>query len=517
MVRQALPLLVAASLWGAEVPKTRVDEIFAAYTNETPGCAVGVAERGTVVLRAAYGMADLERNVPIRPDSVFESGSVAKQFTAAALVLLEQQGKLSLNDPLRKHLPEIPDYGVPLTLRQVLSHVSGLREWRLLAQFSGFPEGTRVYENADLLAFAARQRELNFQPGTAYSYSNTGYNALPILVERVLGGKTFQAFTREAIFDPLEMSSTRWRDNFRAVYPRRVLAYAKSGERWEQRTAIANIIGAGGMLTTVDDLLRWNENFVHARVGGRALVEAMETTATLSSGKRLSYALGLVVSDAGGTREVSHSGATDGYRTWLGRYPQKQVSVAVLCNQADANPTELGRRVARLWTGAAPAAAAREGSAAVTDLARFDGLYRRVRDNTTARVEWKSGALHLAGSPAPQLRCEEASPIRCRTANDEAQVYERVEPFAPAEADLAAYSGVYASAETQAAVRVRSDGGVLRMQIAERAPVRLRPTFRDAFEMEGTAIRFERDATGRVTGFGAGDARVWNLRFRRTD
>src|SRR5580693_5158416 len=214
---------------------TDVDHVFAAFNTHTPGCAVGVSEHGTVALRAGYGMADLERGVPVNADTVFESGSVAKQFTAMAILLLAQQGKISLDDPMRKYLPELPDCGASLTIRHVLSHVSGLRGWRLVATFSGTPEGTYVLDNHDLLRFASRQRALNFDPGTAYSYTNTGFNILTILIERVLGnGKSFQDFTREAIFEPLHMTHTRWRDDFRAVVPNRALAYDLRAGGWIQ-------------------------------------------------------------------------------------------------------------------------------------------------------------------------------------------------------------------------------------------------------------------------------------------
>jgi CubicO group peptidase (beta-lactamase class C family) len=203
-------LLVCMKGQTAKSKLTEVDHIFAAFNTHTPGCAVGVSEQGTVALRAGYGMADLERSVPVNADTVFESGSVAKQFTAMAILLLAQQGKISLDDPMRKYLPELPDNGASLTIRHVLSHVSGLREWRLVATFSGTPEGTYVLDNHDLLRMASKQRALSFDPGTAYSYTNTGFNISTILIERALGnGKTFQEFTREAIFEPLKMTHTQ--------------------------------------------------------------------------------------------------------------------------------------------------------------------------------------------------------------------------------------------------------------------------------------------------------------------
>src|SRR5258708_5516561 len=335
--------------------QTETARIFSAFNNHTPGCAVGVAHKGNVVLRAGYGMADLERNVPITPDTIFESGSLAKQFTAAALMLLAQQGKISLDDPVRKYLTELPDYGSPLTIRHVLSHVSGLREWRPIATFGGYPEGTYVYGNQDLLQMAAMQRALNFEPGTHYSYTNTGFNISTILIERALGnGETFPQFTQKNIFMPLAMTHTRWRDDYRVIVPNRALAYAGSGSGFVQDTPVEDIIGAGGLLTTVGDLLLWNENFTQAKVGGPELVKAQQTTAVLKNGRRIEYAAGLELTKQDGILEVAHSGSTGGYRTWLARYPDQGVSIAVMCNSAPANPTRLVRETAPLWARGQP-------------------------------------------------------------------------------------------------------------------------------------------------------------------
>lgn len=526
MVSRTLLFVCAAVMYAAGPHSAEVDKIFAAFHTHTPGCAVGVAEKGVVVATAGYGMADLERSVAITADTVFESGSVAKQFTAAALILLAQQGKISLDDPMRKYLPELQDYGAPLTIRQVLSHVSGIREWRALAAFSGYPEGRYTLSNQDLLRMASLQQALNFDPGSNYSYTNTGYNISTILIERALGdGRSFQKYTQDVIFAPLEMTHTRWRDDFRAVVPNRALAYRpllREGG-FAQLTPIENIIGAGGLLTTVGDLLRWNENFTHAKVGGRAMVELQQTPATLTSGRKISYAAGLMVSTVDGLREVSHGGATGGYRTWLGRYPDQQVSVAVLCNSAGANAQDLGRATARLWTGAKPAAEEALTPGDLAKMAEFAGRYRRVRDNTVATLEVKDGKLRLDGTAvrnASQLRFENGSPARFRWVTSTADIlYERVDPWTPTPADLAAFTGAYTSTETAATtVRILAGDkpGELKMQIAAEPAVMLKPAFRDTFETPANAsIRFLRDTNGKVTGMSAGESRVWDLRFVR--
>jgi len=541
MMPTLAPAVLLAVVMQAPPPdkQTEVDRIFSAVNTHTPGCSVGVAQNGIAVLKAGYGMADLERNVPVTPYTIFESGSVAKQFTAAAVLLLAQQGKISLDDPMRKYLPELADYGSPLTIRQVLSHVSGLREWRPIATFGGLPEDTYVYSNQDILQLASKQHALNFDPGTAYSYTNTGFNILPILIERVVGnGKSFQTFTRENIFAPLGMDHTRWRDDFRAIVPNRALAYRHPDGTagWTQDTPVENIIGAGGLLTTVGDLLLWNENFTHAKVGGPELVKAQQTPATLSDGRQIPYAAGLTINTVNGLREVSHGGATGGYRTWLGRYPDQAVSVAVLCNSAAANPAKLGRDTASLWTGAA--AAKPPATTYTADPAKLEalaGMYRKLRDNTVTRIKCHDGKLtidpantgllpaaagrFLVGSTEQTILFEDGTPIRMRMITPFGEIlYERAEPAQPTAAELAALAGEYESRETGTTLKLLPGLKPVEMtyRIGSNAPVTLRPTFRDAFETpSGSSIYFVRDASGKVTALDAGEDRVWDLRFKR--
>ena len=528
----ALTLVACMKAQPAKSKPAEVDRIFAAFNTHTPGCAVGVADHGTVALKAGYGMADLERGVPVNADTVFESGSVAKQFTAMAILLLAQQGKISLDDPMRKYLPELPDYGAPLKIRHVLSHISGLREWRLVATFSGTPEGTYVLDNQDLLRIASKQRALNFDPGTAYSYTNTGFNIATILIERALGnGKTFQDFTREAIFEPLNMTHTRWRDDFRAVVPNRALAYGFRAGNWVQDTPIENIIGAGGMLSTVGDWLLWNENFTHAKVGGPDIVKLQQTPAVLTGGKTITYAVGLTVGTVDGFREVSHSGSTGGYRTWIGRYPDMGVSVAVMCNSAQANPTQLGRETARLWTGGVPAPNHAPVAVETGRLEKLTGMYRKVRDNTIAELRVKDGKLmfdRLALIPigADEFASGQAKFIfqdgRLNHVTPDGDIaYERVEPAHPAESELAPLAGKYGSSETGSTLTVEAKAGELTLAIGLNKPAHLRPSFRDAFLLESgggaTAIVFHRDQTGKIIGLSAGDDRVWDLRFTRIE
>ncbi|HKG93522.1 MAG TPA: serine hydrolase domain-containing protein, partial [Gemmatimonadaceae bacterium] len=355
----ALILPVAARAQAVD-SAAAVDRVFARYaTADGPGCAVGVARDGRTLIERAYGMANLEYDVANTPATVFETGSVAKQFTAAALVLLALDGRLSLDDPARKYLPELPDYGVPVTVRQMLNHTSGLRDWGSVAAAAGWPRGTRVHTHAHVLDIVSRQRSLNFPPGSEHDYSNTGYNLGAVIVERV-SGEPFAEFTRRRIFEPLGMRHTGWRDDFTRTVKGRSTAYSPRGGDsggFRLDMPFENVHGQGGLLTTVGDLLRWNEHLARPSeaVGGRALVDSMERQGRLTSGRRIEYALGLYVRSHGGRREVSHSGSTAGYRAFLARYPEQRLSVALLCNRGDANPTALARRVADASLPAAPA------------------------------------------------------------------------------------------------------------------------------------------------------------------
>jgi len=362
-----------------------------------------------------------------------------------------------------------------------------------------------------------------------WSYTNTGFNIATILIERALGnGKTFEDFTREAIFEPLHMTHTRWRADFRAVVPNRALAYDTRTAGWIQDTPVENIIGAGGMLSTVGDWLLWNENFTHAKVGGPEIVKMQQTPAVLISGQTISYAAGLTVGTFDGFREVSHGGSTGGYRTWLGRYPDQGVSVAVMCNSAQANPTQLGRETARLWTGGVPAPDPAPFAVEPATLEKLSGMYRKVRDNTVAELRLKDGklmfdrvaltAVGAAEFSAGQNKFRFAVGRLTQVTPDGDIVYERVEPAHPSDSELAKLAGSYESGETGSTLTVAAKTGELTLAIGWNKPVRLRPTFRDAFLMEGggaTSIVFHRDQSGKITGLSAGDDRVWDLRFTR--
>jgi len=289
-------------------PASAVDEVFSKWTSSTPGCAVGVAAGGAPVLMKAYGMADLEHDVPNTPDTIFEAGSVAKQFTAMAVQLLASDGKLSLDDPVRKYVPELPDYGKPLTIRHMLSHTSGLRDWGSVESIAGWPRTTREYTHAHVLDTVSRQKSLNFDPGTNWSYSNTGFNLAAIIVSRV-SGMSFAEFSKQRMFTPLGMTRTSWRDDHTRIVKGRAIAYTESNGEYRIDMPFENVHGNGGLLTTVRDLLTWNTNLATPKVGNPKLIAEMSTSGTFNDGKPLEhYGLGLFVQLYRGVHNVYHSG-----------------------------------------------------------------------------------------------------------------------------------------------------------------------------------------------------------------
>jgi CubicO group peptidase (beta-lactamase class C family) len=435
----------------------KVDAVFSRWTAATPGCAVGASIGGRVVLRRAYGSADLEHDVMNTPDTIFEAGSVSKQFTAAAMLMLAREGKLSFDDPVRKYVPELPDYGAPLTIRHMLTHMSGLRDWGSVESIAGWPRGSRVYTHAHVLDIVSRQKFLNFVPGAQYSYSNTGYNLSAIIVSRV-SGQSLADFTRDRIFVPLGMTHTSWRDDYTRIVKGRAIAYEQAGQTFRQDMPFENIYGNGGLLTTVGDLLIWNQNFVTPKIGGAAFVAEQQKVGVFNSGKPGTYALGLVVSTWRGQKELGHSGSTAGYRAHLVRYPDQDVSVAVLCNAAPAQATAYAHAVAEILM---------------------------------------PGAFEPAPAPAAPRIPEQ--------------------PLRPSATQLAALSGVYTSDEAETTFVLTVSGDTLLLHRRPDTDIRLVPTpTADVFQASGIGtVTFRRDPNGKVTSLSVGQDRVFDLSFIR--
>jgi CubicO group peptidase (beta-lactamase class C family) len=529
-----LPLIALFAVALQHVPDSAaaVDRVFAQWTNTTsPGCAVGVSRDGRVILTRAYGMANLEYDVRNTPTTIFEAGSVSKQFTAAAVALLAIDGKLSLEDPIRKHFPELPPYADSITIRQMLNHTSGLRDWGTVAAAAGWPRGSRTYTHAHVLDIVARQRSLNYKPGAEYLYSNTNYNLAAMLVERV-SGMSFAAFTKQRLFEPLGMTNTSWRDDYTRVVKNRATAYSGQGAVWRQSMPFENVYGNSSLLTTVEDMLKWNENLTNPVVGGAPFVAEMHRQGRLNNGRTITYALGLVVEDYRGVPEVNHTGATAGYRAYLARFPEQKLGVAVLCNMGSVNPGAVGHSVAEIFLEGqlkpAPTQAGTTVRLATAQLQQRIGTYRDELTGVPARVSLPDSVLRLNNQRmlpiaentfaiGTQTRAEfTGRTIRVISADGDTSSFIREPDWNPAAADLAQFAGRYESDEAETWFTVALKDGKLVASDRYGRGETLTPVYRDAFTRPGgTLMTFRRAASGRITGVSLGLGRVRDLRFAR--
>ena len=327
----------------------KIDQIFSEWNkSNSPGCALAIIKDKQIIYERGYGIANLEYGVPITPVSAFYVGSIAKQFTAMSIALLAQEGKLSLDDNIRKYVPEIPDYGTPITIRQLIHHTSGLRDfWDLIGQ-----AGRRwddAYTLKDVIETAAQQKELNCKPGEKHLYSNTGYMLLAIIVQRA-SGQSLREFADAHIFKPLGMLHTRFQDDHSALIPGRVYGYVpQEGNSFGVYAINNDLVGAGGLWTTVEDLARWDANFYSAKVGGQALIQQLQVPGTGTDGVKFDYAFGLHIDEYKGVKRVRHGGVFAGYRAEMIRFPEKKFSVAVLCNSSSVTPTKLANEIADMF------------------------------------------------------------------------------------------------------------------------------------------------------------------------
>jgi CubicO group peptidase (beta-lactamase class C family) len=464
MLRQLLLATIALPVCLPAQTQTRdltplVNRVLARWDSTTgPGCAVGIDRAGAPRYTRAFGEADLEYDIPNKPETIFEAGSISKQFTAAATVLLALDGKLKLEDDVRKYVPELPTYQRTITIRHLLNHTSGLRDWGEIAGLAGWPRESRVHTHDHVLDILSRQRSLNYPPGDRYSYTNSGYNLLAIIVSRV-SGQPFATFSRERLFKPLGLTSTQWRDDFRRIVKGRAQAYSRAngGGPWELEMPFENVHGNGGLLTTVSDLLTWTAMLDKPTPAWKPMVDSLHVRGILTKGDTITYALGLMVTDYRGVPMVEHSGATAGYRAELGRFPGKGLAVAVLCNAASANPVLYASQL-------------------------VDSLL------------------------APALGPVAAAPQRPRPDSS---------TWRPSATDLSVYTGTYYSPDVETAFEVSVANGAL--TLFQRPAMRsvLRPTSADSFAGFSNRVWFTRDASGRVTALHVGGGRAYDVVFER--
>ncbi|HUU30266.1 MAG TPA: serine hydrolase [archaeon] len=562
-----MTMIMATGLTGAptrgKALEARVDSlvlISKEVPTDGPGCAVAVILDGKVIFKKGYGLADLEKKTPITPATAFNIGSMTKQFTAACILILTQDGKLSLDDEIDQYLPELPDYGQPVTIRHLIHHTSGIWSNDVLLGLSG-RKFTDPLSTKDDLKMIFRCHTLNFTPGAEHLYCNSGYVLLGEIVARV-SGKSLGAFARDRIFKPLGMSGTVFNDSPEKAIRNEALSYTRPGDNtWTPTGERSNSsVGANNLYTTVEDLARWERNFHDQKVGGPHFTELMQTRGMLNNGDTLSYAFGLVVGENGGQLTVSHGGATPGFRCDMMRLPELGLSVVCLCNSDQGAPGSTVRKITDFVLGDSFATAnnaepaANDSTAKVTleprSLSSYTGKYQMdngfaititqedsvLKGQGTGQSQFglvpeTDSLFHIAEAPGIKMSFHgtDRGPATHITLyqNGEHRLKRIEDQDKLTTAQLAAFAGEYYSDELDATYRVElvTDTLFIHTPIVD-------PLFRkvsgitgndplvhsgaaDTFSLSSIPVVFKRNAQGQVAGFTIDAGRVRNLLFVR--
>ena len=549
-----LPLLVlfimatASAQTSDEAVAAKVDRLFADWAKpDSPGVAIAVIKDGSVIYKRGYGSANLEYNIPITPSTVFHVASVSKQFAAFAVTMLANQGKLSLDDDIRKHLPEVPDFGKKITIRQLIHHTSGLRDQWVLLGMAGWRLDD-VITKEHILKMVRHQKELNFDPGQEHLYSNTGYTLLAVIAERV-SGQSFREYTDAHIFKPLGMANTHFHDDHERIVKNRAYSYSPAAGGGFKLAALnyANV-GATSLFTTAEDLARWVINFEDKKIGGAAVIEQMQQVGVLNDGKKLTYASGLSIGPYRGLNTVGHSGGDAAYRSFVFWFPEQRFGVVALSNLGNLNPQQMSMRVADIYLAdklspQPPAAKPAERGAVKIDPAIYDAYAGRYLLGGRTLVTISREGDRLMGQPAGQQKAELIPQSETKffikennadlsferdekskavgfsmSVNGPAQSAKRL-TFPPLSASqLAEFAGDYYSPELGTTYTITVRNGQLVAEHRRHNDISLTELDGDLFS--GTqwffqTVQFTRDNEKRITGFRLTAGRVRNLRFEK--
>ncbi len=338
-------------------PEKRIDALFSNYNSKTPGVAVAVVKDGKIIFKKGYGMANLEYDVSITPSTVFHIASVSKQFTTFSILLLEKEGKLSLDDDVRKYIPEVPDFGKTITLKHLATHTSGIKDQWALLTLAGWRMDD-VITTEQILKLISRQKSLNFEPGSKFKYSNSGFTLLAEVVARV-SNQSFAEFTQKNIFQPLKMTNTQFYDDHEKIIKNRAYSYAKDGNAYKKQVLSYSNVGATSLFTTVEDLSKWAINFENPTVGDFEIVEKLQQSVKLANGQNavlsvvdgetIRPAMGQFVRNYRGLDLINHTGGDAGFRAYLVRFPSEKFSVMVFSNDADFSSLQTGLKIAKFY------------------------------------------------------------------------------------------------------------------------------------------------------------------------
>lgn len=510
----------------------KVDSFFADYNKtSSPGCALAILKDGKIIYEKDYGMSNLEYNIPISPSSIFHVASISKQFTAAAIITLSLEGKLSLNDDVRKYLPEVPDFGHKITFNHLLHHSSGLRDQLDLQTYAGWREGDLITEK-DIMEMLTRQKALNFIPGDEELYCNTGYVLLSVAVKRI-SGVSLREYADSVFFKPLGMTHTHFHNNHAEITPNRTSAYQKDKNgNWEISIPVFDFDGSTSLFTTVEDLAKWDKNFYTKRVGGTNFIDAMLKKGVLNNNSPQTYASGLYTESHNGYKPIMHSGSDAGYRSIFIRFPDEHFSVIVLANLANIRVKSLAYKVADLFLS--------DKSLTDTTIAyktnstivkKWAGEYIDMSSKSILELNYDNGDLLIGGlilkPSSNSVFSDFDNKISCSFSGDSKnatcvfsaegdinRTFEKVERVELSPEQLQEYKGEFYSPELDTKYRLTVNDAELLVKIPRNEEMTFIPYIKDMFYGD-SSIFFSRDKKNKINGFFLTSGRVRNLFFEK--
>lgn len=471
-------------------------------------------------------MANLEYDIPITPKTVFRIASVSKQFTATCIALLIERGLISLEDEVRKFIPELSKYNYPIKVKHLIYHTSGIRDYLDLMSMA-CKRDEDYYTAEEVLELICRQKKLNFKPGSQFLYSNSNYFLLGVIVERITG-VSLRKFADENIFKPLGMNNTHFHDDHTMIVKNRAIGYSprKSGG-FRINETILDIVGDGGLFTTVEDLYRWDQNFYENKLdGGERLIRRMLTVGVLNNGEKLDYAFGLRISSYRGLKVVHHSGSFVGFRAQMMRFPNHKFTVICLANLSTINPTKLAKRIADIYLAnlLKETIKIRLIELPIETIKSYIGFFR-CEDGFTCKTYIENNILtleifkrkfklkpisksHFKSINSPieldvkfEKQYEEPLKLILKIEDRKPQIYTAFKPITLPLNQLKEYTGTYYSDELKVTYKLELENGKLKFKHRNAPREPLTPTVKDEFTVKQYLIKFIRNSKGKIKGF----------------
>lgn len=524
-----------------------IDSLFSEWDKPgSPGCALGIMQDGVLVYAKGYGLANMEYDIPITPSSVFRIGSTSKQFTAACIVLLAEKGKLDLDDTLKDFLPDFPGYAGEITVRHLLNHTSGIRDYLQLAYLKGFSDDTH-YTDEDVMAWLVRQSDLNFKPGDEFMYSNSGYWLLGQIVNKV-SGMSMADFAMKEIFEPLGMESTHFHNDHTRIVKNRATGYAPTeNNNFRISMTTLDMIGDGGIFTTVSDIKKWDDAYYGSTVLGKDFWSQMVRQGVLNNGEVIEYASGLMIGEHKGLKTIRHGGAFVGFRAELLRFPDQRLSIAIFANRADANPGSKADQIANILLKGIlveevdniDEKRAKEASEEEFQLGQLVGNYEvqpgivvslTIKNDSLNLLQmWDKQSYNIVRTSGNTFRIPGQQDVSFKFANLKdgyAQTVsaiqgtmetkaQRKEVFDTSGIDINLYAGSFYSKELDVIYHLLVDNGEMKARIGNNTSViDCQISGMDEITLRMGHVRFQR-SEGQISGFELDSGRVKNLKFEK--